>query len=141
MVAPTGYHADAGAPVPASAEPGTPREFKLLLTQIVPGGSALAEGGFFKLNEMPTGYANPLNERPGVKRKVASRGFTSAGQIYITGLEGGEVDGQEWSGWLVREGAKTYTTARGVYRTVAAYRVVEAPPARVPKPGEWMWKL
>jgi hypothetical protein len=124
-----------------SAEEPEPHEFNLTLWQIVPKGAAIAFGGFHPLAVKTNHYFSPLNDLPGQTKQVNSRGYESTeGDIWINGLPGGEVDHQKWNGWLVRDGTKTYTTERGVYRTLRAYRVVPAPVLPAPKAGAWMWK-
>jgi hypothetical protein len=108
------------------------RKFDATIKQVIPGGSALADGCFYDIP--PSETIDPETLR------ADERHWTQAGDFYISGLPPGLVDGQKWIGWLVREGAKTYTTGLGAYRTVPSYRVTAEPPAPVRKRGDWMWR-
>jgi hypothetical protein len=106
------------------------RKFDLTLKQIVPGGSALANGCFY---DVPPSESAQPERLPWQVRK-----WTQAGEIYLSGLPAGYVDGQKLNVWLVRAGTQTFTTALGTYRTLPAYRVAAEPIAPPAKPGAWM---
>jgi hypothetical protein len=82
-------------------------------------------------------YQNPLNQAvPGARND-----WQPTRDIVIRGLIG-VVEGDEWSGMLVRDGTATYYLPNFGERTTAAYRISNAPvPYFPPKnPRAWMWK-
>lgn len=123
---------------PKQLEGPDAREFRVTLRQIVPGGEALANGGFFALNTAPAkpvGGGTALDPKPRRETEGSLRRWTATGDIYVSGLAAGSADGERWSGWLVRDGTKTFTTVFGAYRTLPSYRVSQAPalPAAPPR--------
>jgi hypothetical protein len=81
-------------------------------------------------------YQNPLNH-PSERRSD----WQPTKDIIIRGLTG-VVEGEEWSGMLVRDGTATYYLDNFGDRTVAAYRLSAAPAPYFPpkNPRAWMWK-
>jgi|GEM_PF-6930321 len=105
------------------------RKFVCTLTEIMPGGGSLATGHFYDI--APTYTTEP--EQLGEDRDKLTRVV----EFFISGLGDGHIDEEKYTGWLVRAGAKTFMTEKGTYRTVAAYAVVDDPPARPIRAMPW----
>jgi hypothetical protein len=106
------------------------RKFNAKIKQVLPGGKAFATGGFYDVPPSETVTPERLDYR--------DQRLVSVKEFYIEGMPPDVIDGQEWRGWLVRTGAKTYTSKEGTYRTVPALRLVADPPPPPPGSGAWM---
>ncbi len=105
------------------------RKFEVIVQQIVPGGG-IGVAAFYdwppSVETHPEGLGYPKSRRK------------QAGRIFVAGLPGGLVDGNQWKGWLEPDGTTTYTAVSGAYTTVSAYHVVPAPKDPLHKQGDWM---
>lgn len=108
------------------------RKFDLTITQIVPGGEALARGAFY---DIPPSRSIDPEAMGGVAGK-----WTPAGDFYISGLPKGHIDGEKLEAWLLRTGTKTFTTALGSLRTVPSYLLAPEPVATAHRPKDWKWQ-
>src|SRR5262249_20207682 len=89
------------------------RKFDLDIQTIPHRGEAIALAACY---DIPPPVTPPPKKPP-----PAKSGWRQAGQIYITGLPDGVVDGRHHLPWPTPAGARTYTDRRGDVHTIPAY--------------------